>query len=105
MKKKETWRTGCSILQIRAGAIAGSIVPGIGTTIGAVLGAAYGLFKSYGKDAKKATKAFDQGTMGTGALFQNFGRGTPATTKSNSSSFDQAAKPVQSPLVKSRFHQ
>lgn len=61
-----------------AGALAGSIVPGIGTTIGAVLGAAYGFYKSYGKDATKAVSNFDTGTMGTGALFQDFGRGTPA---------------------------
>ena len=65
-----------------SGALIGSIIPGIGTLVGAavggLLGAGYGLYKGYNEDAVDAKSMFNKGTMGTGALFQDFGRGTPA---------------------------
>ena len=61
-----------------SGAIAGAMFGPIGAAVGGLLGGIYGAYKSYNKDAEKATKAFDQGTMGTGPLFQDFGSGTPA---------------------------
>ena len=65
-----------------SGALIGSIIPGIGTLVGAavggLIGAGYGLYKGYNEDAVDAKSFFNKGTMGTGALFQDFGSGTPA---------------------------
>jgi len=64
------------------GAMIGSAIPIVGTAVGAaiggILGAGYGIFKGYNEDAVDAKSFFNKGTMGTGALFQNFGSGTPA---------------------------
>jgi hypothetical protein len=64
------------------GAMIGSAIPIVGTAVGAaiggILGAGYGIFKGYNEDAVDAKSMFNKGTMGTGALFQNFGSGTPA---------------------------
>ena len=61
-----------------SGALAGAMFGPWGAAAGGLLGGIYGAFKAYNKDAEKAVSNFDKGTMGTGSLFQDFGRGTPA---------------------------
>ena len=72
-------KKGAGILGAAAsGAMAGAMFGPLGAAAGGLLGGIYGAFKAYNKNAEKAVSSYDEGTIGSGSLFQDFGKGTPA---------------------------